>query len=108
MDAEHKKIIEAWQARYIDQVTRFFYAGQALSREAAVFGTVYGKLAQGLVESGKLSVFALRDIAEQIPLGEYPHHLFWIARDNMPRSKRPPHYTEEDCWKKEHHGANST
>lgn len=100
MEAEHKKTIDAWQARYIDQVTNFFFAGQALSREAAVFGTVYGKLAQGLLESGKLSVFALRDITEQIPPDEYHYHLFWIARDNMPRSKRPPHYTEEDCWER--------
>jgi len=92
---KHRKLIDAWQARHIEQVTKFFYSGSTVSQEAAVFGAVYAKLAQGLVDAGKLSAHALRDIAAQIPPDEYCQHLFWIARDNMPQAKRPPHYTEE-------------
>ena len=91
----HRKVLEAWQERHIDDVVKFFYSGSTISPEARVFGSVYEKLAQGLVDKGVLSNHALKDIAVQIPAKEWRAHLFWIARDSMPRSKRPPHYTEE-------------
>lgn len=95
MDAKHRRLINEWQARYINKVIEYFYTSSPINQAAIKFGPVYGKLAQGLVDKGCLTEFGLRDIANQIPQDEWEEHLFWIARDCMPRSKRPPHYTEE-------------
>lgn len=95
MDDEHKRIINEWQNRHINKVIEYFVVGSVISPAAAKFGPVYDKLAQGLVDSGYLREDSLVRITTQIPEDEWQQFLFWIARDCLPRSKRPPHYTED-------------
>lgn len=95
MDEEYRRLINEWQSRHIDKVIEYFYAGSAISPLAAKFGPVYDKLAQGLIDRDYLREDTLEDIIKQVPQDEWQQHLFWIARDCLPRAKRPPHYTEE-------------